>query len=54
VQEEQESWLPFFYRRGFSLHVVIGQCVALKGDLTETRKEALAGLRNKVERFACD
>jgi hypothetical protein len=54
VQAEEKTWLPFFVRHGFSLHLVIGRHVAATGDLTATRKAALGGLRDAVERMACD
>jgi hypothetical protein len=46
VQAETKRWLPFLPFRGFSLHV--------RGELVESRVGALAGLRNAVEKLACE
>jgi hypothetical protein len=52
VQVETKRWLPFLPFRGFSLHVMIGTYVAVRGELVESRVGALAGLRNAVEKLA--
>jgi hypothetical protein len=52
VQDKGAGWLSLLPFGGFSLRVVIGSNVIIKGDLMSSRRTALFGLRNTVEKLA--